>query len=274
MCPAARGWQELFIKRLTDVIRRTDLDGFQIDQACGGWCYACYDSHHDHRRPAEAWSGYRPFMRRLREAVRAVKPEAMLWCEGVNDLLGESFDGCQTVSNANEFKGKWEPSLELFRTSVPWALVHLGINGHEDVCTAFALGEAMHCGTFLVTAPDPGFRAEVRAAQELWTRLPPGFWQHPPIPVVAREPGVLSFGYRAADHVVITAAQTSTKTAAKVLALSPRKELLTPGAQGEWLVAGGTSAVQVDREGLLKVPAAVLGAGVFPVAAAPAATGK
>lgn len=266
MCPAARGWQDVFIARLAEVVRRTDVDGFQADQVCGAWCYPCYDPNHGHRRPTDAWSAYRSFMRRLRAAVLAIKPKAILWCEGPNDLLGESFDGCTTLASLNEFAGKWQPLPELFRASAPWLLVHLGANSLMDVRTAFVLGEALHCGTFIVTAPDRAFRAEVRVAQQLWQRLPVGFWRRPPVPIPAEAEGVLSYGYRTNNRVVITVAQADGPPRVGKFTLRLPRGLLSPGSRGVWVTGAGVLPATVDGKGQLMVEAVAMGAAVFDVA--------
>lgn len=82
------------------------------------------DRTHDHERPSLAWAAYRPFMRELRQRLEAIDPELACWSEGVNDLLGESFDALQTnplFTGLLRGHGRWEPTL--FQYTCPGPLL-------------------------------------------------------------------------------------------------------------------------------------------------------
>lgn len=113
-CPGSKPWRETLTGYLESLAKNYHPKLLQIDQVCGCWSWPCMDESHDHHRPSLAWACYRPFIRTLRERLRAINPDLAVWSEGVNDLLGESFDALQTNSHFKGLlrgHGRWEPAL-------------------------------------------------------------------------------------------------------------------------------------------------------------------
>lgn len=119
-CPGSERWREILMERITGLARDYGARVFQMDQVCGCWGMACFDDHHDHERPSLAWAEYRPFIAGLRRRLDAINPEICLWTEGMNDLLGESYDCLQFAQGFTTlFKNKclWTP--DVFHYTLP-----------------------------------------------------------------------------------------------------------------------------------------------------------
>lgn len=93
MCPACRGWQEWLAETCAELVRRYDADGVFIDSICATNYHPCYNPAHGHSSPY-VWNwGVRELLRRVREALDEVKPEAAVLCEGCADIAREFADG-------------------------------------------------------------------------------------------------------------------------------------------------------------------------------------
>lgn len=115
-CPGSPRWREILTERLVSLAKEFGAKVFQMDQVAGCWGLACFDETHghEHERPSLAWSRYRDFIRELRLHLSRVDPAICLWTEGINDLLGESYDCNQFSSGFSTLlkgKGRWHPEL-------------------------------------------------------------------------------------------------------------------------------------------------------------------
>lgn len=120
MCPSVPAWRELWLARMTEVLETLRPKIFQVDQVCGCWGMPCYDESHPHRSPALAWSAYKTFTREMRRRAQAIDPDIAFWSEGVNDILGQAFDGLQAQLGFESLLaglGRWEPRL--FKITFP-----------------------------------------------------------------------------------------------------------------------------------------------------------
>lgn len=98
MCPAVPAWQEWFGKTAAAILRSTGVDGFFIDSLTATNNHRCFNPAHHHPHP-DVWTwGVRQFLRRVRQEVDAVNPEAVLFTEGEADLAREFTDGFITHS--------------------------------------------------------------------------------------------------------------------------------------------------------------------------------
>jgi len=122
MCPGCKEWQDLFLDRLTYLAKRYNADGVFVDQVCAAVAHLCYSDKHLHACPAEAWSHYQDFMRRLRERLKMIKPDFYISTEGVCDIFGQYFDALQTHNDwyiPGIEKQVFKPLPSLFRYTLP-----------------------------------------------------------------------------------------------------------------------------------------------------------
>lgn len=132
-CPGSASWREILVDQLVSLVREYRPRMMQLDQVCGCWSWACMDDRHDHDRPSLAWASYRPFMQELRRQFDEIDPQLGCWSEGVNDLLGESFDALQFEPKFTALlggKASWMP--ELFTYTCPGPLMLTGGIGIDD----------------------------------------------------------------------------------------------------------------------------------------------
>jgi hypothetical protein len=93
MCPAVIAWQDHLVAECVRIIKEYHFDGLFLDQPGSYWAELCYNREHGHSNPATAWGpGYLDLFRRIREAVRQVKPDCVLFTEGMNDAYGQYLD--------------------------------------------------------------------------------------------------------------------------------------------------------------------------------------
>jgi hypothetical protein len=93
MCPSVKPWQDHMVAETSRVLREYHFDGIFLDQPGSFYAELCYDKHHGHSNPANAWGpGYLTMLRRIREATRAIDPDSYLWIEGMNDAYAQYLD--------------------------------------------------------------------------------------------------------------------------------------------------------------------------------------
>ena len=211
MCPSVSAWQQLWLSRLRDLATSLNPLMFQVDQVCGCWSMPCYDKNHPHRSPALAWSGYKEFMWQLRRQIHAINPNVGFWSEGVNDILGQPFDGLQPNTGFESLLagiGEWDPRL--FKYTFPeFALVvgDLTDQKHQAFNWAVMLGSHSH---FYLPEPDkldPDTRRRVMFTVKMRKR----YWREFAstnvfIPDAIGDTNVKTFGYRSKHRQLIIAA--------------------------------------------------------------------
>lgn len=147
VCPTVPAWRELWLSRLSELVDTLGPHMFQVDQVCGCWGLPCYDAAHPHASPALAWSGYKAFAAGMRARLRERSDSIALWTEGVNDILGQSFDGLQAQLGFDSLLagiGEWEPRL--FRCTFPeFVLLSGNMNGTDRWAMIWALLLGGHC---------------------------------------------------------------------------------------------------------------------------------
>jgi len=93
MCPSAKGWQDHLVGEISRVIGKYHFDGVFLDQPGSYYAELCYNETHGHKTPASAWGpGYLELFRRIREEMRRLDPDSILWTEGMNDAFGQYMD--------------------------------------------------------------------------------------------------------------------------------------------------------------------------------------
>lgn len=211
VCPTLPAWQQLWLSRLDDLAATIGPQMFQVDQVCGCWGLPCYDARHPHISPALAWSGYKAFTWQMRRRAQAHNPQVGLWTEGVNDILGQAFDGVQanlTFDSLLAEIGDWEPAL--FRSTFPeYLFVSGGLDGTDRWALAWAivLGSLYH---FVLPEPertDTTTRRWVRFATRVRTRHWRAFSGNDVfIPEIAGHPAVRVLAYGLRRRVVLAGA--------------------------------------------------------------------
>ena len=98
MCPAVKEWQDWLAQTAADIVRTTGVDGFFIDSLTATDSHRCYNPAHHHPQP-DVWTwGVRQTLRRVREELDKVNPEAVVLVEGEADIAREYADGFVTHS--------------------------------------------------------------------------------------------------------------------------------------------------------------------------------
>jgi hypothetical protein len=93
MCPFVHEWQDHIVGEVRRVIGEYGFDGIFFDQPGSYYAELCYNKRHGHSNPATAWGpGYLEMFRRVREEMRRINPESVLWTEGMNDAFGQYMD--------------------------------------------------------------------------------------------------------------------------------------------------------------------------------------
>jgi hypothetical protein len=100
-CPACVGYQDWLAKTLAEILRVTGVDGFFVDSILATHNHRCFNPAHHHPHP-DVWNwGVRQLLRRIREELDRVNPEAVLFVEGCGDLGREFADGFISHSHAS-----------------------------------------------------------------------------------------------------------------------------------------------------------------------------
>ncbi len=93
MCPSAKGWQDHLVGEVSRVIGEYGFDGVFLDQPGSYYGELCYNRRHGHDTPASAWGpGLLELFRRVRQEMRRLEPDSILWTEGMNDAFGQYMD--------------------------------------------------------------------------------------------------------------------------------------------------------------------------------------
>ena len=95
MCPGCTEWQDHLVSTAARLMRETGADGIRLD-SLGFYFLPCYNPAHGHATPF----GYNEWMKQLlskvRDAVLAVNPNALLTTEAPVDWFGQWFHGALT----------------------------------------------------------------------------------------------------------------------------------------------------------------------------------
>ncbi len=123
MCPSVKERQDQLIGECVRVIQEYHFDGLFLDQPGSYWAELCYNPRHGHNNPATAWGpGYLELFRRVRQAVQQVRPDCVIYTEGMNDAYSQYLD---FVMDKNP---TWEPMkihpdmetfVEMWRYTLP-----------------------------------------------------------------------------------------------------------------------------------------------------------
>ncbi len=93
MCPTAKGWQDHIVGECVRITKDYHIDGIFLDQPGSYYAELCYSPWHGHSTPATAWGqGYLEIFRRIREEMRKMNPNSVLWTEGMNDAYAQYMD--------------------------------------------------------------------------------------------------------------------------------------------------------------------------------------
>jgi hypothetical protein len=121
VCPAVEPWQEVQATTYARMVERMDADGMYLDELgfAGPWKW-CWSKDHGHPSPSSSLQAERALTRRVREAMTAVKPEAVLYTEDTpTDVNSQYQDGAFCYSmQRHRGSGSIAP-LKLFRFAFP-----------------------------------------------------------------------------------------------------------------------------------------------------------
>jgi hypothetical protein len=93
MCPYVKEWQDHLLNEVSRVIGEYHFDGIFLDQPGSYYAELCYNDKHGHSTPASAWGpGLLELFRRVRQEMRRLDSDAILWTEGMNDAFGQYMD--------------------------------------------------------------------------------------------------------------------------------------------------------------------------------------
>ena len=121
ICPAVEPWQEVQATTYARVVERMDADGMYLDEfgfaGPGKWCWS---PHHGHRVPSSSMQAEQALTRKVRAAMSAVKPGAVLYTEDTpTDVNSQYQEGSFSYSMQRQ---RWSGSLaplKLFRYAFP-----------------------------------------------------------------------------------------------------------------------------------------------------------
>ena len=93
MCPYVKEWQDHLVGEVSRVIGEYHFDGVFLDQPGSYYGELCYNDKHGHSTPASAWGpGLLELFRRVRQEMRRLDSDAILWTEGMSDAFGQYLD--------------------------------------------------------------------------------------------------------------------------------------------------------------------------------------
>ena len=93
MCPYVKEWQDHLLAEVSRIIGEYQFDGIFLDQPGSYYGELCYNDKHGHSTPATAWGpGLLELFRRVRQEMRSLDSDAILWTEGMNDAFGQYMD--------------------------------------------------------------------------------------------------------------------------------------------------------------------------------------
>ena len=95
MCPGSTEWQDYLADAAARLVRETDADGIRLD-SLGTYFLPCYNPAHQHATPFGYNDWLKQLLSKVRDAVLAVKPDALLTTEIPVDWFGQWFHGALT----------------------------------------------------------------------------------------------------------------------------------------------------------------------------------
>jgi len=121
VCPAVTAWQEVQASTYRRMVERMDADGMYLDELgfAGPWKW-CWSKEHGHRSPSSSLQAEQALTKRVREAMTAVKPEAVLYTEDTpTDFNSQYQDGAFCYSMTRHRGSGSAAPLKLFRYAFP-----------------------------------------------------------------------------------------------------------------------------------------------------------
>jgi len=95
MCPGCTEWQDYLAETAARLMRETGADGIRLD-SLGTYFLPCYNPAHRHAMPFGYNDWLKQLLSKVRDAVLAVKPDALLTTEIPVDWFGQWFHGALT----------------------------------------------------------------------------------------------------------------------------------------------------------------------------------
>ncbi|MBI5091107.1 MAG: hypothetical protein HZB26_01545 [Candidatus Hydrogenedentes bacterium] len=95
MCPGCVEWQDYLAAMSARLMRETGADGIRLD-SLGTYFLPCYNPAHHHATPFGYNDWLKQLLSKVRDAVLAVKPDALLTTEIPVDWFGQWFHGALT----------------------------------------------------------------------------------------------------------------------------------------------------------------------------------
>lgn len=143
-CPAAPGWCDQLISQAKMVLG-FGAQGVFYDQLGGAPPYLCFSSEHQHKKPSLAVGPWKVNnLRRLREVVKALDPDALLSIELVTDCYAGWVDLIH--SEGIGFYSDPESFGEMFRYTFPEVIVTNRVQGPEQSDRKRQFGHAFALG--------------------------------------------------------------------------------------------------------------------------------
>jgi len=121
VCPAVARWQEVQATTYARMVERMDADGMYLDELgfAGPWKW-CWSQIHGHRSPGSSLQAEHALTRRVRAAMSAVKPEAVLYTEDTpTDVNSQYQEGAFCYSMTRHRSAGSVAPLKLFRYAFP-----------------------------------------------------------------------------------------------------------------------------------------------------------
>jgi hypothetical protein len=121
VCLAVEPWQQVQAATYAHMVERMDADGMYLDELgfAGAWKW-CWSLNHGHRSPGSSLQAEQALTRRVREAMSAVKPEAVLYTEDTpTDVNSQCQDGAFCYSMTRHRSAGSVAPLKLFRFAFP-----------------------------------------------------------------------------------------------------------------------------------------------------------
>ena len=121
ICPGVAAWQEVQASTYARMVQRMDADGMYLDEfgftGPGKWCWS---QDHGHPVPSSSLQCEQALTRRVREAMSAIKPEAVLYTEDTpTDVNSQYQEGAFCYSMQRHREGGSVAPLKLFRFAFP-----------------------------------------------------------------------------------------------------------------------------------------------------------
>jgi len=121
VCPAVTAWQEVQASTYRRTVERMNADGMYLDELgfAGPWKW-CWSKSHGHRSPGSSLQAEQALTKRVREAMTAAKPEAVLYTEDTpTDFNSQYQDGAFCYSMTRHRGSGSAAPLKLFRYAFP-----------------------------------------------------------------------------------------------------------------------------------------------------------